>query len=170
MVQASVGLSVGSVADSLAFNATLERPEGKGTWTYFSVPVDIAARWGTRAMVRVKGTVNGVEVRRSLMPNGRGGHYMPLNREILDAAHAGVGDAVVVVIERDVTPRKVAIPLELARALVADGAAQEVFEKMAPSHRAQFAKYVAEAKREDTRDRRAKKCVDAMRRGPPWHI
>jgi uncharacterized protein YdeI (YjbR/CyaY-like superfamily) len=60
------------------------------------------------------------------------------------------------------------IPIELAEALRKDKAAKAKFDAMPPSHRREYAGYVAEAKKAETRQRRAAKAaqmiLDAPRR------
>jgi hypothetical protein len=36
-----------------SFEARLKRPEGVGTWTYFDIPVSVAARLNAKNKVRV---------------------------------------------------------------------------------------------------------------------
>lgn len=56
----------------LEFDATLNRPEGVGTWNYFDIPLDMVKLFGAKGQVRVMGTINGhpfrtsAEVNRSL--------------------------------------------------------------------------------------------------------
>lgn len=54
------------------------------------------------------------------------------------------------------------IPGELADAL-RDAALTGAFEALAPSHRDEYARWVAEAKRPETRARRAAKAVEMIR-------
>ena len=37
-----------------SFTATLERPEGVGTWTYLTVPFDVPAEYGVKGQVKVR--------------------------------------------------------------------------------------------------------------------
>lgn len=65
--------------------------------------------------------------------------------------------------------RAVKPPPELAAALKADAAAAAAFQKLPPSCRREYVKWVAEAKKPETRRRRAAqtiKHVMAGRRGP----
>ena len=57
----------------------------------------------------------------------------------------------------------VEIPKELRAALAGDPAARTTFEKLPPSHRRQYADYIAEAKQAGTRERRARKAVEMLR-------
>ncbi len=42
------------------FTATLVKPGARGTWTYFVVPFSVEEAFGSKARVKVKGTINGV--------------------------------------------------------------------------------------------------------------
>lgn len=41
------------------FEAKLHRPEGKGTWTYVTVPFNVEVTFGTRGRVPVCGQIDG---------------------------------------------------------------------------------------------------------------
>ena len=57
------------------------------------------------------------------------------------------------------------MPAELATALAADAAAQRAFTALSPGHRREWAGWVAEAKRPETRLRRAASTVEQLRTG-----
>ncbi|MDH4275524.1 MAG: YdeI/OmpD-associated family protein [Gammaproteobacteria bacterium] len=54
------------------------------------------------------------------------------------------------------------IPNELAEMLSQNGNARAAFEKLSPSHRNEYARWVSEAKRQETRVRRARKTLDML--------
>lgn len=51
------------------------------------------------------------------------------------------------------------LPEELVAALTAAPGARERFDQLAPSHRREYVRWVAEARREDSRERRAAQTV-----------
>jgi uncharacterized protein YdeI (YjbR/CyaY-like superfamily) len=53
----------------------------------------------------------------------------------------------------------------LAAALATDPQAKAAFEGMAFTHRKEYARWVAEAKREETRQRRAQQAIEMIRAG-----
>jgi uncharacterized protein YdeI (YjbR/CyaY-like superfamily) len=59
----------------------------------------------------------------------------------------------------------VKIPEELTEALAREAAAGRAFETLAPSHRREYAKWVAEGKRAETRRVRAGKVVQRVMDG-----
>jgi hypothetical protein len=78
--------------------------------------VDVIEYFRTRARVPIRGTINGFEVRSSLMPCG-GGRMMPVNQTLCRGAGVAPGDVVDVVMERDKEERTVEAPPELRREL-----------------------------------------------------
>lgn len=95
----------------------------------------------------------------------RGEFLLGLNREVRESAGVEAGDKVEVAIELDTDPREVEIPEPLARALSADPDAQAAFQRLAFTHRKEYARWVAEAKREETRDRRVTRALQMLREG-----
>jgi hypothetical protein len=112
----------------------------------------------------VRATVNGFTWRTSVT-RMRGEFLLGLNREVRESARVDAGDTVEVAIELDSAPREVEIPEALARALSANSDAQAAFERLAFTHRKEYARWVAEAKREETRDRRVARALEMLREG-----
>src|SRR5215471_16200794 len=97
----------------------------------------------------VLATVNGYPWRTSVARMG-GEFMLGLNREVRAGAGVAAGDEVDVTVELDLAPRAVEVPAALAAALANDRQARESFERMAFTHRKEYARWVAEAKKEDT--------------------
>jgi hypothetical protein len=75
------------------------------------------------------------------------------------------GDPVDVLVELDDAPREAEVPDELAAALGGDPDARAVFERLSFTHRKEYAKWSAEAKRPDTRADRAAKTLQRPKDG-----
>ena len=144
------------------FEATLERPEMRGAWTFVRMPFSAAEEFGIKGQVPVRGTINGVPYENFLLPQGDGVHILVVKKEIRDSAGVTAGDVAEVTLERDTTPRQVEIPEELGDALSSNPAAQEIFDRVGYSHRKAYCDHVSEAKRAETRQRRAAKCVELL--------
>jgi hypothetical protein len=138
------------------FTATLED-------RYLVVPLDARALWG-EARPPVAGTVNGVPFRSRLMVYG-GQTVLGLTNAFRAQAQIAPGDEVEVVIDRDEAPREVDVPDELRAALDGDETARAAFDALAFTHRREYADWIAEAKREETRLRRAAKALELLRAG-----
>jgi hypothetical protein len=127
------------------------------------VPFDGKAEFG-EARAPVAGTVNGAPFRGRLMVYG-GKTWLGFRKEIRAEAGIEDGQDVEVVLERDDAPREVEVPPALAAALESDPDARAIYDKLSFAHRKEYARWIAEAKREETRERRMAKALEMLRGG-----
>ncbi|MCH1882561.1 YdeI/OmpD-associated family protein [Agrococcus sp. ARC_14] len=73
------------------------------------------------------------------------------------------GDEVEADIALDTAERLTELPPELEAALATDSGAKAAFEALAPSRRKEMARAIAEAKAEETRQRRLEKALEQLR-------
>ena len=88
---------------------------------------------------------------------------VPIPRDFREMTRLRCGDTVEVALELDLTPRPVLLPVELRAVLKDDPEVTALYEKLPPSMRRAWATYVAEAKRPETRMRRASQAPDGIR-------
>jgi hypothetical protein len=112
----------------------------------------------------VRATVNGYSWRTTVTPM-RGETLLGLNREVRESAGVQVGDTAEVAIELDTALREVDVPEALASPLVGDPAAKAAFEALAFTHRKEYARWVGDAKRQETRERRLTQALEMLREG-----
>ena len=107
----------------------------------------------------------GEEELRGSVTRMRGEFLFGLSKAVREQAGLEIGDTVTFTIALDDAPREVELPDDLVAALAADPAAQTAFDGLAFTHRKEFARWVAEAKKPETRARRLEQTVQMVREG-----
>jgi len=112
----------------------------------------------------VVATVNGYSWRTTVTRMG-GEFLLGLNRAVREEAGVEAGDSVEVMLELDTAPREVELPEALANALAEDSEAHAAFDRLAYTYRKEYARWIDDAKRDETRQRRVAQAVEMLREG-----
>jgi len=125
------------------------------------VPKDIAATFSSKRP-RVIAQVNGVEYRSRLMVYG-GTCYLGLRKELLRTIQSGPGEPVEIALVEDTEPPPAVVtvtePAELVEALARNPDAASAYQALPPSHRQEYARWINEAAKPETRAARVAKTV-----------
>jgi uncharacterized protein YdeI (YjbR/CyaY-like superfamily) len=143
------------------FEAVLERMPGRLRWVIARVPFDAAKLWGKRGQIKVQGEINGFAFSATLFPDGRGGHFLIVNKKMLSGGKTAAGLTAKFRLQPDTTPRiTVSPPTELLRELGQSKRLLKFFESLNPSRRHEIAKWIAQCKTSEARKRRSQRLAE----------
>jgi uncharacterized protein YdeI (YjbR/CyaY-like superfamily) len=144
------------------FKGMLERMPGRLGWTIVHLPFDAAKRWGKRGALRVRGEMNGFEFRTSLFPNGRGGHYLLVNKKMQKGGGVRAGEKAEIEMEPDAKERPVTIPVEMQSIFKQEKRLRKFYDSFNTSIRRYVAGEVASRKSPASRERRAEQVAEQL--------
>jgi Bacteriocin-protection, YdeI or OmpD-Associated/Domain of unknown function (DUF1905) len=153
---------------TIRFSAKLFRPkatENIGLWTLLTLPKNASAKLPSRGMTIVEGTINGFPFRAALEPNGKGSHWLRVNKAMHDAAGADAGDTVTVEITRAGEEPETRVPIDLRKTLAAAPLAQALWADITPIARRDWILWISSAKQPETRRRRIEKVCAMLASG-----
>ena len=133
---------------------------GQGGGHALVVPKEVAATFGSKRPP-VVAHVNGVEYRSRLAVYG-GQSYLGLRKDLLKQLAVGAGDVVQVELAEDHQERMVVEPPELTAALAENPAAKAAYEKLPFTHRNEYARWIDEGKKPETRADRVAKTIKRL--------
>jgi len=133
---------------------------GQGGGHAVVVPKEVAAAFGSKRP-QVLAYVNGVEYRSRLMVYG-GQSYLGLRKDLLRQLEVEAGDRVQIELVEDHEERVVVEPPELTQALADDPAAQAAYQKLPLTHRNEYARWIDEGKKPETRADRVAKTIKRL--------
>ncbi len=143
----------------IAFDARLESAARGGALV--TIPPDVYDALGGSGRIPVTATFDGVGYRGSVVRMG--------DRPILGVLKArreelgiGEGNVISVTIQRDDAERTVDVPSDLAAALRESPEAKRIFEGLSYTHQREYVRWIDEAKRVDTRERRIRGTIDRL--------
>jgi hypothetical protein len=141
------------------FEAVIEEADRGGA--VVTVPDEVHAALGESGRIPVQATIDGIAYRGSVVRMG-GRPILGVLASIREELGKGPGDTVMIAIERDDGDRTVTIPDDLSAALAARPEAKLIFEALAYSHQREYVRWIEEAKRPDTRERRIQGTLERL--------
>src|SRR6266446_6154350 len=152
---------------TIRFSAKLFRPkanEKTGSWT-LTLPKNASANLPSRGRTTAEGTINSFPFRAALEPDGKGSHWLRVNKTMRDAAGADAVDTVTVEITRAGEEPETRVPMDLRKALATAPPAQASWADITSMARRDWIFSITSAKQPETRRRRIEKACDMLASG-----
>lgn len=141
----------------------LEKFQGKGGWTYASIPDILPDKRSPFGWVRVRGTIDDFEIKNyHLMPMGNGKLFLPVKAGIRKKIGKAEGDYVHVILYPDNLP--VEIPDELRLCFLDEPNAYKIFLTYTDGEQKAFIDWIYSAKKEETKIERIAKTISKIQR------
>ena len=144
------------------FKAKIEAGDGGGAYVLF--PYDTVKEFGTKGKVPVKVTFDGVPDAGSLIKYGKPFHVLGMPKATREKAGKGAGATVEVVVWKDEEVRTVEVPAQFEKLMKKEGLLR-VFKKLSYTHRKEYCRWIAEAKKDETRLKRLEKAIEMLKKG-----
>jgi len=135
-----------------------------GTSTVVRLPDGASKGLPSRGQVSVRGTINGVEFRTVLEPDGNSGHWMRVDDALQHAAGISAGGTATIDIKVTKEWPEPSAPEDLAAALTAaPQKIQDLWNEITPMARWEWVRWVNATKNPDTRRRRVDVSISKMK-------
>jgi hypothetical protein len=144
------------------FQAKIEPGDGGGAYVLF--PFDVEREFGTKGKVPVQARFNGVPYAGTLIKYGNPVHVLPMLKAIREQIGTAPGDTVDVELWKDEKPRVIEVPADFKQAMKEQGV-MPLFDRLSFTHRKEYCRWIAEAKKDETRMRRVEKAVELLAKG-----
>ncbi|GGG44740.1 YdeI/OmpD-associated family protein [Epilithonimonas arachidiradicis] len=133
---------------------------------FINFPFDTIELFGKKGQVKVKVLLDDkVEYRSSLANMGGGCHRLGLTQAIRIELGKTFGDIVEVKLWEDKEERIVIVPDDVQALLNQNDKAKEFYDKMSYTHRKEYIRWIEDAKKEETRERRKIKMIEMLLEG-----
>jgi hypothetical protein len=149
---------------TIRFSAKLIRPdtgEKTGAWT-LTLPKGASSKLPSRGATMVEGAINAFPFRAALEPDGKGSHWLRINKTMREGAGGNDADAVTVEIVRAGEEPELRVPADLKKALAAAPISQAGWDDITPMARRDWIFSILTAKQPETRVRRIEKACDML--------
>jgi hypothetical protein len=147
------------MSKTYTFLAVIQSEDRGGA--YVEIPFDVEQAFGKKR-VKVKAVIDGEPYRGSLVRMGGPCHILGVLKEIRQKIGKGPGEEVQITIEEDTEPRMVEVPGDLKEVLESNPAAWAFFQGLSYTHQREYVKWIEEAKREGTRQKRVARAVEML--------
>lgn len=142
------------------FNAIIKEVKGKGG-AYIEIPFNVEEVFEAKR-VKVKATFDGEPYRGSVVRMGTECHIIGITKAIRDKINKGIGDEVLVTMEKDSEERIIVVPLDLKLKLEDNVEANNYWNKLSYSNKKKYVNWIESAKKQETRNKRLEASIEKL--------
>ncbi len=133
---------------------------------FVNFPFDTNELFGKKGQVKVRVLLDDkVEYRSSLANMGGGCHRLGLTQAIRKELGKTFGDFVEIKLWEDKKERVVIVPEDVQELLNQNSKAKEFYDSMSYTHKKEYIRWIADAKKQETRERRKVKMIEMLLEG-----
>lgn len=133
--------------------------------TILRLPKAESVKLPSRGMVMIKGKINGVEFQTPLEPDGKGSHWLNVDKEMQEAVKVEEGDSVKLTIESTNEWPEPKIPDDLMQALAIDSEIDVLWNDVTPMARWDWLRWIGSTKNPETRKHRIEVAASKLKAG-----
>lgn len=147
---------------SISFDATVAQVDDR---LLVVLPEEASQALPSRGQVAVEAVLAGHEFRTVVEPDGRRGHWIPLEQTLAAAIGLAAGDLVHGSLSPTAQWPEPQVPADLGAALAGAPEVVDLWEDITPMARWEWVRWVGATRNPDTRQRRVEVTVDKLRSG-----
>ena len=136
-----------------------------GVWTILRIAKEASSQLPSRGLVSVEACINDVSFRTVLEPDGKGSHWLSVDKALQDSCGIQAGEAV----ELKLTPLtdwpEPEVPEDLEKALMLDPGVFALWKDITPLARWDWIRWIRSTQNRETRMRRIDAARDKMAKG-----
>lgn len=135
------------------------------SWTIIKLPENASAKLPSRGMVLVEGTINGYKFKTPLEPDGKGSHWLKVDKFIQKGANITAGNIAELTIEPSREWPEPEVPVDINKALAADSKAHDIWLDVTPMARWDWIRWINSTGKQETRKHRIEVALSKLKNG-----
>jgi hypothetical protein len=136
-----------------------------GSQTIIVLPKNVSAKLPSRGMVMAALSINGSNFQAALEPDGKKSHWFIVNKAMLKAAKADIGETITIAIEPVIQWPEPETPSDLKKALAADSKANKTWISVTPIAHWDWIRWIRSTKVPETRMKHINVACSKLRAG-----